>query len=124
MNNDSIIQKIGGRKFLLSLIVLIAIIAIALAAPTALSTELILGLLGVIATYSGSNSVITALALKKAPAPAAEVIDVPAEKEQQSGSDLEARISNLEQRMAQNEATTAEVVDILKKALTPNIPQK
>lgn len=64
-----IIQKLGGRKFILTLVVIVALIIISVVAPAALTNELIIGLLGAIATFSGSNAVLTAIEMKNTKAP-------------------------------------------------------
>lgn len=124
MNND-IFQKLGGRKFLLTLAAMAAIITIAIKSPTALTTELIVGILGAIATYSGSNAFLTGLGMK-ASAKKEESIETvinPPERintESSADSDKEQRLYYLEQRMDQNEATTKEIIEIIKQLMNKN----
>jgi hypothetical protein len=56
---ETIFDKLGGRKFILSIGTMIALVTIAIMSPASLTTELIVGLLGVIATYSGSNAFLS-----------------------------------------------------------------
>lgn len=63
--SNDVFQRFGGRKFLLSLIGMVALIIMASLNPMNLTTEVIVGVLGVIATYSGSNSMLTAIMAKK-----------------------------------------------------------
>ena len=58
------IEAIGGRKFVLAVLTLVALVALAAADSSILTTEVIVAILGVLATYSGSNSFLTAVAAK------------------------------------------------------------
>lgn len=57
-------EIIGGRKFILSLISMLILAALAFLKPDALTAELVGGILGVIAVFSGANSVLTAVSGK------------------------------------------------------------
>jgi hypothetical protein len=65
------IEAIGGRKFVLAVLTLVALVALAAADSSILTTEVIVAILGVLATYSGSNSFLTAMATKATPQSAA-----------------------------------------------------
>lgn len=120
MNND-VFQKLGGRKFLLTLAAMAAIITIAIKSPTALTTELIVGILGAIATYSGSNAFLTGLGMKASAKKeeSTETVINPVEN-MVVDSDKEQRLYYLEQRMDQNEATTKEIIEIIKQLMNKN----
>jgi hypothetical protein len=68
-------EKLGGRKFVMSLCLLIAGIAIELRSPTGMSTNMVGFMLGILATFSASNVVATLRAGSSSPAnePAAPV---------------------------------------------------
>ncbi len=53
------LDQLGGRKFLLSLIVIAAGIAVAVASPKGLTTEVTALLLGVLGVFSGANALVT-----------------------------------------------------------------
>ena len=118
MNND-IFQKLGGRKFLLTLAAIASIITIAIKSPTALTTELIVGILGAIATYSGSNAFLTGLGMKSS-TKKEESNQIGSGIEPAVDSDKEQRLYYLEQRMDQNEATTKEIIEIIKQLMNKN----
>lgn len=104
MENEKLtfIDNIGGRKFTLSLLSLIGIVAVAVTKPEALTTESVIGILGVVAAYSGSNSFITAFAQRGkqlAAAPPVEPSQAVSEPVVDPG--LEERVSNLETTQAQ-----------------------
>lgn len=113
MNDATIFDKLGGRKFLLSLVILIAIIALSLSGHPP-STETVVGLLGVLATYSGSNSFLTAFVSKNgAPMPAQVAVEEPGEPELQTEPAPEAP-SDLEQRLNLIEQTQQSIIQVLK----------
>jgi len=111
MNDSTIFDKLGGRKFLLSLVILIAIIALSLSGHPP-STETVVGLLGVLATYSGSNSFLTAFVTKNNGTPAVAV-EEPGEPELQTEATPEAP-SDLEQRLNLIEQTQQSIIQVLK----------
>lgn len=119
-SENNIFEKLGGRKFILAILVAVAIVAIALHSPTSLTTEVVVGLLGVIASYSGSNAVLTGLAMRQGQS-GANVADIsqaenmpviPAQNEE-----IEIKLNELEGRVSQNEKTTSEIIDILKQLM-------
>lgn len=120
MNDATIFDKLGGRKFLLSLVILIAIIALSLSGHPP-STETVVGLLGVLATYSGSNSFLTAFVTKNNGTPAQVAVEEPGEPELQTepASEMpkqEATLvpSDLEQRLNLIEQTQQSIIQVLK----------
>lgn len=114
MNDATIFDKLGGRKFLLSLVILIAIIALSLSGHPP-STETIVGLLGVLATYSGSNSFLTAFVSKNgAPTPAQAAVEEPEEEEEGEMAPAPEAPSDLEQRLNLIEQTQQSIIQVLK----------
>lgn len=120
-SENNMFEKLGGRKFLVTAAVLISLITVAIVQPTALTTELVVGLLGVIATYSGSNAFLTSFAMKHAeqniPATSAPIVENNDVAVENNTPDHVAAITDLQQRMSQNEATTAEIVEIIKQLM-------
>lgn len=57
-------NRLGGRKFLLSILAMGAIVIMAATNPMAVTTEVVVGILGVLAAFSGSNAVLTMAANK------------------------------------------------------------
>ncbi len=84
------LEQLGGRKFLLSLIVIASGIATAILSPKGLTTELTALLLGVLGVFSGANAVVTskmAGSEGSEAAPAPIVVDL---------SPIESRLSQVE----------------------------
>lgn len=120
MEQNDIFQKLGGRKFLLTLAAMTSIITIAITSPAALTTELIVGILGAVATYSGSNAFLTGLGMKSKKETNNLITEPSIEgpiSTQSDDSANEDRLQSLEQRMDQNEATTKEIIDIIKQLM-------
>lgn len=119
MNDATIFDKLGGRKFLLSLVILIAIIALSLSGHPP-STETVVGLLGVLATYSGSNSFLTAFVTKNNGTPAAAAVEEPGEVEMAPAPEMPKQEatpeapSDLEQRLNLIEQTQQSIIQVLK----------
>ena len=109
------LDKIGGRKFVMSVLAMVSLIIIASLNPASLTTELVAGIIGVLATFSGSNAFLTNVAARysgKAPE---------AQQEQQESPEAAgpaqidtSRIDALEQRVAVNENNTQEIINVLK----------
>lgn len=57
-------NRLGGRKFLLAILAMGAIVIMAATNPMAVTTEVVVGILGVLAAFSGSNAVLTMAANK------------------------------------------------------------
>lgn len=129
---STIFDKIGGRKFILSILTMGALVTIAIMSPTSMSTELIVGLLGVIATYSGSNSFLTAAFTKLQSSKASSQISeqsVESEQVAESStkvaetaesiyiprSELEPVLNALNERTTYLETTLSQVVEIVKQ---------
>ena len=77
------LEKLGGRKFLLALIVLAAGVGVAITQPGKLSAELVSLLLGVVGLFSAGNAVNTfvgskqaaeAAAVEPTPSPVPEIV--------------------------------------------------
>lgn len=117
MEKDSIVRRFTSTKFIISVIVLLSLVIIAIAQPTALSTELVVGLLGVIATYSGSNAFLTSFAMKQPVTIAENSPAITAPVADNSQVDHSAEILDLQTRLAQNEKTTAEIIEIIKQLM-------
>lgn len=116
MNDATIFDKLGGRKFLLSLVILIAIIALGLSGHPP-STETVVGLLGVLATYSGSNSFLTAFVSKSQGASLVTAPEVEVEEPQIEVSEVPpspAIASEIEQRINLIEQTQQSIIQVLK----------
>lgn len=120
---NNIFEKLGGRKFLITVAVLVALITVAIVQPTALSTELVVGLLGVIATYSGSNAFLTSFAMRHPQQPTEAPTESTAIAEPMpigqiiQTTDYSAEIADLQARVAQNEKTTSEIIEIIKQLM-------
>lgn len=124
---NNIFEKLGGRKFLITVAVLVALITVAIVQPTALSTELVVGLLGVIATYSGSNAFLTSFAMRHPQQPTETPTEAPTESTAIAEpmpigqiiqtTDYSAEIADLQARVAQNEKTTSEIIEIIKQLM-------
>lgn len=117
MDKDTLLRRFTSTKFILAILVLGVLTAVALANPQALSTELVTGLLGVIATYSGSNAVLSALSMKKAAShegvsPAAEPVMQP-----EPATIDRDNILDLQNRMTQAETQIAQLIDIIKQLM-------
>lgn len=57
--NETMFDKLGGRKFILAVLGLIALVLLAVFKPEAISAELITGILGLAAMFNASNTVTT-----------------------------------------------------------------
>lgn len=124
-SENNVFEKLGGRKFILAVLVAIAIVAIAVYSPASLTTEVVVGLLGVIAAYSGSNAVLTGLAMRQGQS-GANVADIP---QQEPGiaenmpvipaqnAEIELKLNELETRLSQNEKTISEIIEVLKQLM-------
>lgn len=114
------LDKIGGRKFVMSVLAMVSLIIIASLNPASLTTELVAGIIGVLATFSGSNAFLTNVAARysgKAPeaqqgGPAEPVIDLETMRGETAAVDN--RVEALEQRVAVNETNTQEIINVLK----------
>jgi hypothetical protein len=124
-SENNIFEKLGGRKFILSVLVAGAIVAVAVLSPASLTTEVVVGLLGVIAAYSGSNAVLSGLAMRQNKS-GGNVADIPQEPAAQPVVDaVEAQpetlardnYMDLELRVAQSERTIAEIIEIIKQLM-------
>lgn len=117
--SNDIFQKLGGRKFLVTIAAMAAIVVIAIMRPTALTTELIVGLLGGIATYSGSNAFLTSFAMRGTKQVASdnqpeEPQTLTISKQQDEHTTI---LIDLQQRMSQNEETTKQIIEIIKQLM-------
>lgn len=125
-SENNIFEKLGGRKFILAVLVAIAIVAIAIYSPASLTTEVVVGLLGVIAAYSGSNAVLTGLAMRQGQG-GGNVADIPQQPTAtiaenmpvipEQNAEIEIKLNELESRVSQNERTTSEIIEILKQLM-------
>lgn len=113
MNKDTLLRRFTSTKFVLAILVLTVLIVVALANPQALSTELVTGLLGVIATYSGSNAVLSALSMKKSPSQEATEPVAQAEPDTLDRDN----ILDLQNRMTQAESQIAQLIEIIKQLM-------
>jgi len=117
--SKDVFQRFGGRKFLLSLIGMVALVILASLNPMNLTTEVVVGILGVIATYSGSNSMLTAIMAKRGSQEAAanEVAasQIQTQPEIQSQPEIQAPQPNpLESRVVALEEAMNSFIEILK----------
>lgn len=119
------LDAIGGRKFILAVLTMAALVAVGVLAPTALTAELVVGLLGVIGAYSGSNAVLSALSLKKSSggqieaAPqeglSEEMLAMAKADIEQKMSEIETKVAEISQAKTEQEQTIAQVIEILKQ---------
>jgi len=65
MNN--VFDKLGGRKFILAVLGLVALVLLAVFKPGSISAELITGILGLAAMFNASNTVTTVKGLNTTP---------------------------------------------------------
>ena len=121
MENKHWYTKFLSTKFILALLSMGVLTAVAIKAPASLTTELIVGILGVVSTYSGSNAVLSALALKKPAAVEAVAQEIVPNVPDQATLTLAQELTNLEQRVSQNEKTTAEIIEILKQLMQKKV---
>lgn len=116
--SNDVFQRFGGRKFLLSLIGMVALIIMASLNPMNLTTEVIVGVLGVIATYSGSNSMLTAIMAKRGVTnteTAAASSQIQTQPEMQSQVEIQApQQIPLESRVVALEEAMNSFIEILK----------
>lgn len=102
---QDVFQNFGGRKFLLALIGLAALLIMASLNPAAATTEVIVGILGILATYSGSNSLLTAIMSKGQNSSSdpnqtqAALQPTPIETEDSQNKTIEQRVQALEDAM-------------------------
>ena len=115
MNKDTMLRRFTSTKFVLAILVLGVLTAVALASPQALSTELVTGLLGVIATYSGSNAVLSALSMKKQEA--TETTQAAPQVETEPDTLMRDNVADLQVRMEQAESQIAQLIDIIKQLM-------
>ncbi len=118
MDKDALLRRFTSTKFILAILVLGVLTAVAIASPSALSTELVTGLLGVIATYSGSNAVLSALSMKKDKA--AEVAMTEAAQpvvEPEPDTLMRDNVADLQIRMTQAESQIAQLIEIIKQIM-------
>lgn len=113
---DTLIRRFTSTKFILAILVLGVLTAVALASPQALSAELVTGLLGVIATYSGSNAVLSALSMKKSNGQQAEAAPTPVVQGEPDTLDRD-NILDLQNRMTQAESQIAQLIEIIKQLM-------
>lgn len=120
MNEEqpNVLDKIGGRKFVMSVLAMVSLVIIASLNPASLTTELVAGIIGVLATFSGSNAFLTNVAARysgkspEAAGPAEPVIDLETMRGETAAVDN--RVEALEQRVAANEGTAQEIINVLK----------
>ena len=114
MDKDTIIRRFTSTKFILAILVLGVLTAVAIASPQALSAELVTGLLGVIATYSGSNAVLSVLSMKKqvAQEQAAQPVVEP-----EPDTLMRDNVLDLQARMEQAESQIAQLIEIIKQLM-------
>ena len=113
---DTLIRRFTSTKFILAILVLGVLTAVALASPQALSAELVTGLLGVIATYSGSNAVLSALSMKKSNVQQAEAVTEVVAQPEPDTLDRD-NILDLQNRMTQAESQIAQLIEIIKQLM-------
>jgi len=99
---------IGGRKFVISILGMMSLIIMASMNPMAVTTEVVIGIIGIVATFSGSNSVVTAIMAKMQGSSTAPSASIQPETLPQDAtvpvmpgvvSDLEPRVQALENAM-------------------------
>lgn len=117
MDKETIIRRFTSTKFILAILVLGVLTAVAIASPSALSTELVTGLLGVIATYSGSNAVLSALSMRKQSVQEQSVDAPQAAVEQEPDTLMRDNVADLQLRMTQAETQIAQLIDIIKQLM-------
>lgn len=57
-------EKLGGRKFVMSFLGLAALVIMASNNPASVTSEVVIGMLGIIASFSGSNALLTVVSQK------------------------------------------------------------
>lgn len=103
--STDVFQKIGGRKFLITFLGIGSLVVMASFNPLAVTTDVVLGIVGLVATFSGANSVVTAILSKNKPVePEAPSLTEPAPYSQaqvpsqvETGPSLESRVQALEE---------------------------
>lgn len=124
--DQSTLDKLGGRKFILACIIMLAIVSIAILSPVKLTSEMIVGLLGVLATYSGSNAFLTNAFTKQAQPPALDPQPSAAEPQQQSQNEtlvekptIDPQIYDeliaLQKRVDHLEVSMGQIIEIVKQ---------
>jgi hypothetical protein len=125
-SENNVFEKLGGRKFILSILIAIAIVAVAVLAPASLTTEVVVGLLGVIAAYSGSNAVLTGLAMRQnknggnmaeTEVALTEVQATQPAIEPEPETLMRDNVADLQIRMAQAESQIAQLIEIIKQLM-------
>jgi hypothetical protein len=125
-SENNVFEKLGGRKFILSILIAIAIVAVAVLAPASLTTEVVVGLLGVIAAYSGSNAVLTGLAMRQnknggimaeTEVALTEVQATQTAIEPEPETLMRDNVADLQIRMAQAESQIAQLIEIIKQLM-------
>lgn len=101
--SSSLIERVGGRKFLISIIGIILFSAIAVLKPEALTETLMYGVLGIVGAFSTSNAALTAFANNRGASP--KVVAAPTPPEDgataRSVSQLEADLAALRDVVSQ-----------------------
>ena len=64
---NNVFDKLGGRKFILAVLGLVALVLLAVFKPGSISAELITGILGLAAMFNASNTVTTVKGLNTPP---------------------------------------------------------
>jgi type IV secretory pathway TrbL component len=119
-SENNIFEKLGGRKFILSILVASAIVAVAVLAPASLTTEVVVGLLGVIAAYSGSNAMLTGLAMRQNKISGTDSAETSAQAPQVEAEPetlMRDNVADLQARMEQAESQIAQLIEIIKQLM-------
>ncbi len=133
------IDKLGGRKFVLSFVTLAALVLMAVLAPASLTTQAITAILGVVAVFSGSNTVLSALYPQQQPsiaaAPLASTLAPPnlpqAQVHEELATAAELEIGQpeastdflyIDSKLKEHEAALQQIIDILKGLSTQKVP--
>jgi hypothetical protein len=121
-NENDVLAHLGGRKFVAFVLGLLALVAVACLVPSAFNTELVTGVVGLVAVFSGSNALSTIQAIKagkSGPAePAKEDEEVPVTTQQSAEfARIEAKLEQIEQLVSGTGQATLAVQNMLTLAM-------
>lgn len=122
--DSSLMDKLGGRKFLLSLVVLLIGTGVQLYAKSGVTEAFVALLLGALGVFNAANTVVSRAALKVAnadsPAPEEAAEPPPAVIDAQALDSLAGRVNAIEAQVGQHQSaliTLGNAVDTVNKRL-------
>jgi len=116
MEVPNLFDKLGGRKFILGVLSLASLILLSLKAPTAVTPELIAGLLGIITAFNISNVTTT---LKGMGQNVSAPMDLPPPNptDPNLSDQLKVELLNFQQQIDQANQRVETMADIVQKSL-------